>query len=96
MGEPKKVCDRVWEMMESGNLDKLADVVDADCDFKMPGGVAFKGVEALHQMLGAYRAAFLGIRNYSLASTYGVLILSMLIVFSLAYRRALRKQGEVW
>ena len=45
---------------------------------------------------GAYRAAFQGIRNYSLASTYGVLILSILLVFALFYRRALRKQGEVW
>ena len=45
---------------------------------------------------GAYRAAFTGIRNYSLASTYGVLILSILLVFAMFYRRALRKQGEVW
>ena len=45
---------------------------------------------------GAYRAAFQGIRNYSLSATYGMLILSILIVFSLFYRRALRKQGEVW
>ncbi|MFR9778188.1 carbohydrate ABC transporter permease [Micromonospora sp. MS34] len=45
---------------------------------------------------GAYRAAFEGIRNYSLASTYGVLILSILLVYSVFYRRALRKQGEVW
>jgi arabinogalactan oligomer/maltooligosaccharide transport system permease protein len=45
---------------------------------------------------GAYRAAFQGIRNYALASTYGVLILSILLVFALFYRRALRKQGEVW
>src|SRR6185436_168810 len=45
---------------------------------------------------GAFRAAFEGIRNYSLASTYGVLILSILLVFSMLYRRALRRQGEVW
>jgi arabinogalactan oligomer/maltooligosaccharide transport system permease protein len=45
---------------------------------------------------GAFRAAFEGIRNYSLASTYGVLILSILLIFSVFYRRALRKQGEVW
>jgi arabinogalactan oligomer/maltooligosaccharide transport system permease protein len=45
---------------------------------------------------GAYRAAFEGIRNYSLAATYGVLILSLLLVFSFYYRRALRRYGEVW
>lgn len=45
---------------------------------------------------GAYRAAFEGIRNYSLAATYGVLILSLLLVFAAFYRRALRRGGETW
>ncbi len=45
---------------------------------------------------GAYRAAFEGLRDYSLAATYGVLILSMLLVFAAVYRRLLRRQGEVW
>ena len=45
---------------------------------------------------GAYKAAFQGIRDYSLAATYGVLILSILIVYSMGYRYFLRKQGEVW
>lgn len=45
---------------------------------------------------GAFRAAFEGLRNYSLAATYGVLILSLLIVYSIGYRFFLRKQGEVW
>ena len=35
-------------------------------------------------------------RDYAVASTYGVLILSLLLVFATVYRRALRKQGEVW
>ncbi|WP_374213139.1 carbohydrate ABC transporter permease [Crossiella sp. SN42] len=35
-------------------------------------------------------------RDYAIASTYGVLILSLLLVFASGYRRALRKQGEVW
>jgi len=43
---------------------------------------------------GAYRAAFEGIRNYSLAATYGVLILSMLVVFATVYRRILKTQGD--
>lgn len=43
---------------------------------------------------GAFRAAFEGIRNYSLAATYGVLILSMLIVFATVYRRVLKTQGD--
>lgn len=35
-------------------------------------------------------------RDYAVASTYGVLILSVLLVFAGIYRRALRNQGEVW
>lgn len=45
---------------------------------------------------GAFRAAFEGIRNYSLAATYGVLILSMLMVFASVYRRVLKMQGDVF
>ena len=62
--------------------------------FLVTGGQPAGQTEIL--VTGAYRAAFEGIRNYSLASTYGVLILSILLVFALFYRRALRKQGEVW
>jgi arabinogalactan oligomer/maltooligosaccharide transport system permease protein len=43
----------------------------------------------------AYREAFQGIRNYSGSATYGVLILSLLLVFASTYRRVLRKQGEL-
>ncbi|AOS61228.1 arabinogalactan oligomer/maltooligosaccharide transport system permease protein [Actinoalloteichus hymeniacidonis] len=35
-------------------------------------------------------------RDYAIASTYGVLILSVLLVFASVYRRALKRQGEVW
>jgi arabinogalactan oligomer/maltooligosaccharide transport system permease protein len=45
---------------------------------------------------GAFRAAFEGIRNYSLSATYGVIILSMLVVYAAIYRRVLSKQGEVF
>jgi arabinogalactan oligomer/maltooligosaccharide transport system permease protein len=62
--------------------------------FLVTGGQPAGQTEIL--VTGAYRAAFTGIRNYALASTYGVLILSILIVFSMFYRRMLRKQGEVW
>ncbi len=44
----------------------------------------------------AYQLGFASPRQYALATTYGVLILSILIVFALFYRRALRSQGEVW
>lgn len=44
----------------------------------------------------AYDKAFTGIRQYAVSSTYGVLILSILLVFAVFYKRALAKQGEVW
>jgi arabinogalactan oligomer/maltooligosaccharide transport system permease protein len=44
----------------------------------------------------AYDRAFQGVRDYSGAATYGVLILSLLLVFAAVYRRTLRRQGEVW
>jgi arabinogalactan oligomer/maltooligosaccharide transport system permease protein len=62
--------------------------------FLVTGGAPAGKTEIL--VTGAYRAAFEGIRNYSLASTYGVLILSILVVYAVFYRRFLRKQGEVW
>ncbi|TDQ00808.1 carbohydrate ABC transporter permease [Labedaea rhizosphaerae] len=52
------------------------------------------GTEIL--VTGAFKEAFEGIRNYSIAATYGVLILSVLIAYSVGYRYFLRKQGEVW
>ncbi|NYI05197.1 carbohydrate ABC transporter permease [Allostreptomyces psammosilenae] len=45
----------------------------------------------------AYRLAFEGIRNYSVASTWGALILLILTVYAVIYRRVLRNNGEdVW
>jgi predicted ester cyclase len=57
MGEAKQIADRVWQIIESNQLDKLSEVMDADCHFKMPG-MEFRGVGALKQALGAYLAAF--------------------------------------
>ena len=62
--------------------------------FFVTGGEPAGQTEIL--VTGAFRAAFEGIRNYSLAATYGVLILSMLIVYASAYRRVLGRQQEVF
>jgi arabinogalactan oligomer / maltooligosaccharide transport system permease protein len=62
--------------------------------FLVTGGQPAGETEIL--VTGAFRAAFEGIRDYSLSATYGVLILSMLIVFASFYKRALARQGEVW
>ncbi len=62
--------------------------------FFVTGGEPAGQTEIL--VTGAFRAAFEGLRNYSLAATYGVLILSLLMVYATAYRRLLGRQGEVF
>ncbi|WP_052849451.1 carbohydrate ABC transporter permease [Streptomyces avicenniae] len=45
----------------------------------------------------AFRLAFVSSpRDFANSATWGVLILLLLVLFALAYRKALRKQGEVW
>ncbi|MEV0595811.1 carbohydrate ABC transporter permease [Nonomuraea cavernae] len=44
----------------------------------------------------AFREAFTGVRDYSGSAAWGVIILGLLVVLALAYRRTLRRQGEVW
>ncbi|NUW38947.1 carbohydrate ABC transporter permease [Nonomuraea rhodomycinica] len=44
----------------------------------------------------AFREAFTGVRNYSGSAAWGVIILALLVVLASVYRRALRRQGEVW
>ncbi|MFJ5802890.1 carbohydrate ABC transporter permease [Streptomyces decoyicus] len=45
----------------------------------------------------AYRLSFIDSpRNFSESAAWGVLILVLLSVVAIVYRRALRKQGEVW
>ncbi|EME96367.1 putative maltose ABC transporter permease [Streptomyces mobaraensis NBRC 13819 = DSM 40847] len=42
----------------------------------------------------SYRLAFQGIRDYAGSATYGILILSLLLVFAVFYRRLLARQEE--
>ncbi|MDT0264870.1 sugar ABC transporter permease [Streptomyces sp. DSM 44915] len=45
----------------------------------------------------AFRLAFVNSpRDFAGSATWGVLILLLLVLFAVAYRRALRRQGEVW
>ncbi|MFF5112146.1 carbohydrate ABC transporter permease [Streptosporangium sp. NPDC000509] len=62
--------------------------------FLITGGGPGSSTEIL--VTYAYREAFTGIRNYSGSAAWGVIILLLLVVMALVYRRALRKQGEVW
>ncbi|WP_394828261.1 carbohydrate ABC transporter permease [Pendulispora albinea] len=62
--------------------------------FLMTGGGPGDATQIL--VTYAFVSAFEGVRDYALAATYGVLIVSILVVFSTFYRRALRASGEVW
>ncbi|MCK1814091.1 sugar ABC transporter permease [Streptomyces carpaticus] len=45
----------------------------------------------------AFRLAFIrSPRDFANSAAWGVLILLLLVLFAISYRRALRKQGEVW
>ncbi|UBU17591.1 carbohydrate ABC transporter permease [Nonomuraea gerenzanensis] len=44
----------------------------------------------------AFREAFTGIRDYSGSAAWGVIILVMLVVLAVGYRRTLRNQGDPW
>lgn len=45
----------------------------------------------------AFRMTFVDSpRNFSASATWGVIILLLLLVFAVFYRRSLKKQGEVW
>ncbi|WP_394814872.1 carbohydrate ABC transporter permease [Streptomyces millisiae] len=45
----------------------------------------------------AYRLAFVSSpRDFANSAAWGVLILLLLVLFAIGYRRALRRQGEVW
>ncbi|MCG5217421.1 carbohydrate ABC transporter permease [Streptosporangium sp. KLBMP 9127] len=62
--------------------------------FLISGGGPGSSTEIL--VTYAFREAFTGVRNYSGSAAWGVIILLVLILLALVYRRALRKQGEVW
>ncbi|MFG1705753.1 carbohydrate ABC transporter permease [Nonomuraea sp. M3C6] len=44
----------------------------------------------------AFREAFTGIRDYAGSAAWGVIILLMLVVLAIGYRRTLRSQGGPW
>jgi len=60
--------------------------------FLMTGGGPGDATQIL--VTYAFSAAFEGVRDYAVSATYGVLILSMLVVYASIYRRALQSQGE--
>lgn len=74
MGEARKLTDKMWEMVESGKLADLREIVDADCELKMPGA-ELTGVAALEQLLRGYLTAFPDLRHHvrhAIESTDGI------------------------
>ncbi|GAA2534652.1 carbohydrate ABC transporter permease [Winogradskya humida] len=60
--------------------------------FLLVGGDA--GADSQILVTYAYRLAFAGVRDYSGAATYGALILLLLLVFAVVYRRRLAEQDS--
>ncbi|WP_308170094.1 carbohydrate ABC transporter permease [Acrocarpospora catenulata] len=62
--------------------------------FLITGGGPGNSTEIL--VTYAFREAFTGVRDYSGSAAWGAIILALLVVLATVYRRALRRQGEVW
>jgi ketosteroid isomerase-like protein len=57
MSDAKQLTDRFWALFEEGKLTELAEIMDPDVHFKMPG-YDTRGRAPLLQMLEAYKRAF--------------------------------------
>jgi ketosteroid isomerase-like protein len=65
MQSAKQIVDQFWSRFESGDLASLAELIDSDCHFRMPG-MEMRDRNALLGMLGAYRTAFPDLRHRQL------------------------------
>jgi steroid delta-isomerase-like uncharacterized protein len=59
----RDAIERWWAMFEHGNFDALPDLVAADAEVVMPGGMVFRGPTETRPMLEAYFRAFPGLRH---------------------------------
>lgn len=57
-----------WAMFESGSLDDLPAVVDADAEIVMPGGMRLRGPVELRALLEAYSNGFPDVRHEIVSS----------------------------
>jgi ketosteroid isomerase-like protein len=62
MSDAKKTVEQFWARFESGNVAECAELIDADCHFKMPG-MEMRDRNAILGMLTAYRTAFPDLRH---------------------------------
>nr|WP_243761472.1 sugar ABC transporter permease [Streptomyces sp. YIM 98790] len=95
---------RFWNITLPGVRSVSATVILLSCIwtfnmfpviFLLTGGGPVGSTDIL--VTEAYELAFQrSPRDFAGSATWGVLILLLLIAFAMVYRRALRKQGEVW
>jgi predicted ester cyclase len=67
MAKHRATVEKLWQALESGNLELLSAVVTPDCEFRMPGGV-FRGVQELWGMRQGWWSAFPDLRHEILTS----------------------------
>src|SRR3954470_12054073 len=58
----KQITDRTWELVESGQLDRIEEVMHPDVEFRGVGAEAH-GIEELRGFLEAYLEGFPDLRH---------------------------------
>ena len=54
----KETTQRIWEIIESGDLDKLSDVLAEDVVLMVPGQDTVRGIEGYKEYIRTYDRAF--------------------------------------
>ena len=54
----KEAAQRIWEIIESGNLDELSEVLAEDILLRSPGVAETRGIDAYKENVRTYRQAF--------------------------------------
>jgi predicted ester cyclase len=63
MGNAKKIVDRVWELMESGQHERFAEVVSPDSRTVMSDGTVIRGPHELAELQKMWWSAFPDLRH---------------------------------
>lgn len=54
----KETTQRIWEIIESGDLDRLSEVLADDILFRVPGEDEMRGIDAYREYVQEYSRAF--------------------------------------
>ena len=66
MADAKNITHRIWDLMESNQIDRFDELVSEDVHFKMPG-LEMNGLGAFKDLIRAYLAAFPDLKHRAIA-----------------------------